>query len=98
MSEIVQTINPERMAEKNDYQYFKRRIDGWTFSVVCNRGTHGQDLGLFEIGVWDSSNPEHIVIIVQTHCDFKQVVKFEKQFDEDPRKLARKASGFGEPY
>ena len=91
MSEIVHSKNPRKSHfGENAYQYFKQRKDGWTFSVVCNHGTQGQEFGLFEVGIWDNSNPKHNVIIIDTHLNFSEVAKIEKQFDKDPIKLAEK--------
>jgi hypothetical protein len=97
--EIVRRNNPRgqyksRTNEENNYQYFKERKDGWTFSVVCNYGTRGQQEGLFEVGIWNNLQEDHAVIVVNTHCTFQLVASYEKQFDTDPKKLAMKSDAY----
>lgn len=83
---IVSRKAPNRNKE-NDYQYYKQRKDGWTFSVVCSRAVMSYEIGLFEIGIWGADTE---IIVVDAGCDFSDVVRIEKQFDKDPEKLAKK--------
>ena len=91
MSEIIARVNPRRVIE-NNYQYYKERKDGWILSVVCNRMTKANEMGLFEVALWQRVGNETIVI-VNTHCSFDEVAKHEKAFDKNPAKLYMKYLG-----
>ena len=88
MSNIVQRTNKRRSEIANNYQYFKEREDGWVFSVVCNRGTQGQEEGFFEIAVWNDRQNYLRAIVIDTYLNFSDVAKIEKQFDINPKRLA----------
>jgi len=89
-NEIV-ARNTKSSSLENHYQYYKERKDGWIFSVVCNRLTAGNEIGLFEIAMWQRVGNDEIIVI-DTHRSFDAVAKYEKAFDKNPAKLYMKYS------
>lgn len=91
MSEIIARVNPRRVIE-NNYQYYKERKDGWILSIVCNKITRENEIGLFEVALWQRVGNETIVI-ADTNCSFDDVAYYEKAFDKNPAKLYMKYLG-----
>ena len=64
--------------------------EGWNFSVQRHKGTYGADVGLFEIGIWQTEG--HTEIKVMGWQGLKECFEKFKEFCENPEKFYWRAN------
>lgn len=88
------SINSLLTHNVQSYQFFRTYDNGWTVSVVSRAGMNGADIGLFEMAVWNASDPEfQQIVIATTQADFKEIAELLEEFLDDPERFYKESEG-----